>query len=344
MAAERTAKMKNAKADRATLIAAWGGNEVFSAFLRSTFTEREEDRLARDRLVQAVRKEKDVAAFERALLVAYKQDGNEPARAALMAMHNGFCVRQVANYLRKHPDFVDRHFDDMAQVAREGLLKGIEEFKLEEDVRLLSYAGNWIKKYVHEYFINNQVIQSKNKLMTPTDKKAVDLYDAWMSEHNLRHPERPPTMDERNAAAVRIGRPVIEVETARTAYFGHPVWLDAPAYEEMTLLDLQEDSAPDVAERVVDRVTAAEVRAAMPEVLTPGERKLIEARYCRGGDEPVSLTDLAEHWGGDRNILSREERRGLQALKNHFNPQEVESVAYHDDAQPGQPARVLALD
>ena len=85
------------------------------------------------------------AEEEKALLVILKSEDSTPlqkkrARDKLIQANLRFVFKTAKKYSRRYP----ASFDDLLSSGNEGLIVGIDKYKLESGTRLLTYAGWWI--------------------------------------------------------------------------------------------------------------------------------------------------------------------------------------------------------
>lgn len=82
---------------------------------------------------------------ERALLVILKSEMStaaqkKRARDSLINANLRFVFKQAKKYSRRHP----ASFDDILSAGNEGLMVGVDKYKLETGNRLLTYCGWWV--------------------------------------------------------------------------------------------------------------------------------------------------------------------------------------------------------
>ena len=80
-----------------------------------------------------------------------KAQGNKEARAKLIE-HN---LRLVAHIVKKY-DTKDKEVDDLISIGTIGLIKGIDSFKIDKNIKLTTYCAKCIQNEVLMYFRNNK--------------------------------------------------------------------------------------------------------------------------------------------------------------------------------------------
>ena len=80
-----------------------------------------------------------------------KAQGNKEARAKLIE-HN---LRLVAHIVKKY-DTKDKEVDDLISIGTIGLIKGIDSFKNDKNIKLTTYCAKCIQNEVLMYFRNNK--------------------------------------------------------------------------------------------------------------------------------------------------------------------------------------------
>lgn len=92
---------------------------------------------------------------EELILLQKLKDGDKSARAKLIE-HN---LRLVAHIVKKY-DTKDKEIDDLISIGTIGLIKGIDSFKDDKNIKLTTYCAKCIQNEILMYFRNNKKRQN----------------------------------------------------------------------------------------------------------------------------------------------------------------------------------------
>jgi RNA polymerase primary sigma factor len=95
------------------------------------------------RYFNEIRGNKGYPLEEEALLLKKAKEGDQTAQEKIIKAHLRFVVKIARMYRNKGLDL-----SDLISEGNSGLLKAIENFKEEKNVRFLTYAGYWIRKNI----------------------------------------------------------------------------------------------------------------------------------------------------------------------------------------------------
>ena len=110
-----------------------------------------------------------------------KAQGNKEARAKWIE-HN---LRLVAHIVKKY-DTKDKEVDDLIRVGTIGLIKGIDSFKNDKNIKLTTYCAKCIQNEVLMYFRNNKKhindVSLNDSIGFDKDGNEINLIDVIKSE------------------------------------------------------------------------------------------------------------------------------------------------------------------
>ena len=110
-----------------------------------------------------------------------KAQGNKEARAKLIE-HN---LRLVAHIVKKY-DTKDKEVDDLISIRTIGLIKGIDSFKNDKNIKLTTYCAKCIQNEVLMYFRNNKKhindVSLNDSIGFDKDGNEINLIDVIKSE------------------------------------------------------------------------------------------------------------------------------------------------------------------
>ena len=92
---------------------------------------------------------------EELILLQKLKNGDKSARAKLIE-HN---LRLVAHIVKKY-DTKDKEIDDLISIGTIGLIKGIDSFKDDKNIKLTTYCAKCIQNEILMYFRNNKKRQN----------------------------------------------------------------------------------------------------------------------------------------------------------------------------------------
>ena len=193
--------------------------------------------------------------------------------------------------------------DDLFQVGCIGLIKAVDNFNVELDVKFSTYAVPMIIGEIRRYLRDNNSIRISRSVR--------DLaYRALQAREDLtREKEREPTVEE---IAAKLGEEREPVLRAMEAII-EPISLYEPVYSEngdsIYVMDqLSDTSAGD--EHWLENIA---LQDAMKK-LSDRERKIIEMRFYRNKTQ----MEIAEDIGISQAQVSRLEKGALERMRNQI--------------------------
>lgn len=234
---------------------------------------------------------------KRALLLRVR-DGDERARNELISGNLRLVLSIVQRFSSRH-----ENMDDLFQVGCIGLVKAVDNFNLELDVKFSTYAVPMIIGEIRRYLRDNNSIR--------ISRSTRDLaYRALQAREELiAANEREPTVPE---IAERLGEKKEAVLGAMEAIV-EPISLYEPVYNDggdaLYLMDQLSDSTDGDAVWLENIV----LRDAMKH-LTPRERNIIQLRFWRNKTQ----MEIAGEIGISQAQVSRLEKAALEKMRRQM--------------------------
>lgn len=231
---------------------------------------------------------------EERTLIALAQADDVAARQRLIAKNMGFVYKCAG-------EFPPKYRDDLVGEGVIGFVEAIGRFDLSRNLRLLTYAGWYIRKWMQEYVARNASLVSSRTAYQQDGSYAASvrvLVDAGLSRAEAVR-EVAKTKGE-TEACVRDHVERYTLTFARHASFDAPMSADGAT----TLADVLGDGAESIELRLGDAETEHWVRETVASLsLSPIEQAIVETRLM-GGE---TLEVVAK-----RFRLSRERIRQIQ--------------------------------
>ena len=229
-----------------------------------------------------------------ALLLRAKQ-GDMKAREELIAGN----LRLVLSVIQR---FANRgeNADDLFQVGCIGLIKAIDNFNTDLDVRFSTYGVPMIVGEIRRYLRDNSAMRV-SRAMRDTAYKVLQAKEAYMAEH-----QREPTVDE-IARMLELKRE--EVVFALDAIVD-PVSLYEPVYSDsgdtICVMDQVRDSK-NTDENWLEQIALREAIAK----LSDREKRILSLRFFQGKTQMEVSTEV----GISQAQVSRLEKNALRQIK-----------------------------
>lgn len=231
------------------------------------------------------------------LLKDYLQNGNDEAKERLITAN----IRLVLSIVQRYYDYKGS-FDDLFQVGMLGLLKAINNFNLDLNVRFSTYAVPMIigevRKFVREgnsLKVGRATRDIAYRCMQVKERKSDGCYEPSLTE-----------------IAEELALPVVEVLSALDA-ISEPLSLYSSVYndgEESVLLLDQISDTKNTDERLIMELTLVDAL----DILTEKERNVIKSRYYDGKTQ----VELASECGISQAQVSRLEKTALEKMREFF--------------------------
>lgn len=241
---------------------------------------------------------KTLSGEEKRNLLARVKNGDEKARDELVFGN----LRLVLSIIQR---FAGRreNMDDLFQVGCIGLIKAIDNFDLDKEVELSTYAVPMIIGEIRRYLRDNSALRVSRSLR--------DLaYRALGAKERLSAgSDHEPTVAE---IAKELDEPIENVSEALESIVD-PVSLYEPMYNDGSDPIYVMDQISD--DKCSDEIWLEDIalREAL-EKLSPRERAIIEMRYYRGKTQ----MEIAGEIGISQAQVSRLEKGALDSIRKNF--------------------------
>ncbi len=229
-----------------------------------------------------------------ALLLRAKQ-GDMKAREELIAGNLRLVLSVIQRFLGR-----GENVDDLFQVGCIGLIKAIDNFNTDLDVRFSTYGVPMIVGEIRRYLRDNSTMRV-SRAMRDTAYKVLQAKEAYMAEH-----QREPTVDE-IARMLELKRE--EVVFALDAIVD-PVSLYEPVYSDsgdtICVMDQVRDSK-NTDENWLEQIALREAIAK----LSDREKRILSLRFFQGKTQMEVSTEV----GISQAQVSRLEKNALRQIK-----------------------------
>lgn len=193
--------------------------------------------------------------------------------------------------------------DDLFQVGCVGLIKAIDNFNTELNVRFSTYAVPMIVGEIRRFLRDSSALRVSRSLRDIA-------YRALQSRERLGSElQREPTIDE---IAEDMDTPMRQVACALDA-ISEPVSLSEPMYSDDLEASELCDYIADVGENIEKWLDSVSIKDALSE-LEPREQKILILRYFLGKTQ----VEVSDEVGISQAQVSRLEKCALQFIKKFF--------------------------
>lgn len=235
---------------------------------------------------------------EKRELLVQSQSGDEQARQKLIYGN----LRLVLSIIQR---FTNRNenLDDLFQVGCIGLIKAVDNFKLELDVKFSTYAVPMIIGEIRRYLRDN------NSIRISRSTRDMAYRSLQAREELIAEKEREPTAEE---IAAKIGEPREVVVRAMEAII-EPISLYEPVYSENGDSLYVMDQLSDTGSSDEMWLESIALRDAM-RTLNERERKIITMRFYKNKTQ----VEIAEEIGISQAQVSRLEKGALERIRKQI--------------------------
>ncbi len=244
---------------------------------------------------------------EEELARRFKEERNLDARDRLIQCN----LRGVAKIAMEYHDR-GVSFEDLLQEGSLGLYRAIEKFDPDRGVRLLSYAGWWIRAYMKEAILKQRFLvrigttQNQRTVFSGLGKARL-----WLIKE---HPEITDSEQQAMLMAEHLEVPLKDFLETAQRLDGKDLSLNAPIDDNGSgcFLDKLESGCPEPDEVHAATQCSQQVRIALS-VLTPRESLIIQERLLV--QETQTLEELGQVLGISRERVRQLEVRAKEKLR-----------------------------
>jgi len=248
---------------------------------------------------------KTLSDEEKKTLLIQAKNGDQKARQELIDGN----LRLVLSIIQR---FAARgeNMDDLFQVGCIGLIKAVDHFNTELDVKFSTYAVPMIIGEIRRYLRDNNAIRV-SRSMRDTAYKALAVRDKLMRKMSAE-----PTVAEIAAELEKEGEHKTPEEIAEAleaivepVSLYEPVYSDSSSGDNIYIMDQLSDlSCCDDA--LLEDISLGEALKALSE----RERKIIDMRFFKGKTQ----MEIAAEIGISQAQVSRLEKGALERMRKHF--------------------------
>jgi RNA polymerase sigma-32 factor len=254
---------------------------------------------------------------ERRLAREYRGQGDTRAAHRLVEANLRFVVKVAFEY-RSY----GLRMADLIQEGNIGLMKAVQKFDPDKEIRLISYAVWWIRAY-----IQNHILKSWSLVKIGTTQAQRKLFFSLArTRHEIERVTPGAGLDSEgidvNLVAKKLRVRASDVVEMQQRMEGRDLSLDAPVADgtstHLEFTPAEGDGQDDELGRLEEEaLLARRVNDAMSR-LDPRERHIVEARIM--GDGKETLRDLGQHFGFSRERARQLEIRALEKLRRELQP------------------------
>lgn len=231
-------------------------------------------------------------------LIALAKDGDMDAREQVAAENLGLVWSVARRFANRGHDL-----EDLYQIGCIGLLKSIDKFDLQYDVKFSTYAVPMIMGEIRRFLRDDNYIKV-SRSMKELAYKINQLKDNMIKEHG----EEPGIEQLAEALSVEKEEIVFAMESAREVESIYNT-VSRTNGDELLLID-RIQSKEDSSNEIVQHVTVEQLLCRLPEK----EKKIIELRYY----EDKTQAQIGELLGISQVQVSRIEKRILKWMRQEL--------------------------
>ncbi len=230
-----------------------------------------------------------------ALLKKYRENNDAFAREKLICGNLRLVLSVIQRFSNRGEEM-----DDLFQVGCIGLMKAIDNFDLNQNVRFSTYAVPMIIGEVRRYLRDNNALRVSRSLRD-TAYKAMQVKEQLQNDLN-----REPSIEE---IAKKLDVPVSQAVMALESIV-EPVSLYEPVYSEGgdTIYVLDQVASTETDSDWLDEIT---IKQGI-EKLSAREKQILNLRFMQGKTQ----TEVANEIGISQAQVSRLEKNAIKTIRN----------------------------
>ncbi|MCM1043469.1 MAG: SigB/SigF/SigG family RNA polymerase sigma factor [Corallococcus sp.] len=233
---------------------------------------------------------------ETMLLISQAQDGDSQAVATLITENTPLIKSVIRCYVGKHVEY-----DDLFQISSIGLLKAIQNFSSDYNVRFSTYAVPMILGEVKRYMRDDGYVKVSRSLKSLSGK-----ITRFVEEYQNNHAESP---------TVEVIAEHFEIDKSEVIFAMDSSKMPVSIYEKANdgddkSLQLGDKLADDSDKKLIDKVILKDMLSKLPS----REQKLVIMRYFRD----MTQGEIAQKLGVSQVQVSRLENKIIEKLRQEY--------------------------
>jgi RNA polymerase sigma-32 factor len=257
-------------------------------------------------------------AEEQRLAREFRDLGDKRAGHRLVEANLRFVVKVAFEYR-----WYGLHMPDLIQEGNIGLMKGVQKFDPDKQIRLISYAVWWIRAYIQNYVLKSW---SLVKIGTTQAQRKL-FFSLARTRREIERLSPGAGLDQQESHVALVAKKlkvrVSEVVDMQQRLEGRDFSLDAPIGADGTSTHVEttpSDAEPQDEElaRLEEQALIARRTADAMDRLDPRERHIVKARFM--GERKETLRDLGRHFGFSRERARQLEIRAREKLRRDLAP------------------------
>lgn len=245
-----------------------------------------------------------VTPQEEVILTEKIRQGDQAALERLASANLRFVVSVAKQY--ESSGFT---LGDLINEGNLGLIKAAKRFDETKGFKFISYAVWWIRQSIL------QAINDQSRMVRLPANKVGDLSKISKASSKLEQElERPATVEE---IAENLDTTVEKISGALGSA-GRHISVDAPFSSdgENTLLDVLQNSGPGTDNVVIAESLRTEISRSLS-VLEKRDRKIVEMLFGIGGNQPLSLEEIGDHYKLTRERVRQIKDKALARIRHN---------------------------
>jgi len=255
-------------------------------------------------------KDEEKYYFNALRLDSYSEREKTDAREKIINSNLRLVVSIAKKYRTTNLEFLD-----LIQEGNMGLMKAVERFDLEREVRFSTYATYWIRQHIKRIISNKEDLIRKFAYLKESLGDYIDVF-----ENISQSKGKEPTNDELIDGLMKIGFSKYKAESVVGIYNRNDVIsLDMEINdEETTLKDVisYKEKNPEELSLETDRSDYV-IKILSDNAIRARERMVIEKRFGLNGEGIKTLKEVGKEFGVTRERIRQIEKKALGKLRKN---------------------------